>query len=132
MVCNSHRPSHGKTALDCRSQQKAASQKDASPRQQAGSSPFTTSAQGKAPSAPHPLSQLPVFDPAPGRVASDPAPGRVSAPGDVAGPLGGPQQTGSMQPGPVDMQQLQSNLLRPAVHPAARLSSASVQGQYQV
>ncbi|KAL0047223.1 hypothetical protein WJX82_010034 [Trebouxia sp. C0006] len=116
-------------AMTVKSQQKAASQKDASPRQQAGSSPFTTSAQGKAPSAPHPLSQLPVFDPAPGRVASDPAPGRVSAPGDVAGPLGGPQQTGSMQPGPVDMQQLQSNLLRPA---AARLSSASVQGNGEV
>ncbi|DBB01174.1 hypothetical protein WJX77_003342 [Trebouxia sp. C0004] len=110
-------------AMTVKSQQKAAGQKDASPRQQAGPSPFTTSALGKAPSAPHPLSQPP---------ASDPAPGRVSAPGDVAGLPGGPQQTGSMQPGPVDMQQLQSNLLRPAVHPTARLSSASLQGNGEV
>ena len=107
--------------MDCRSQQKAAGQKDASsPRQQAGLSSCSTSAQGKALSAPYPLSQPP---------ASDPAPGRVSAPGEVADLPGGPQQTGSTQPAPINMQQLQSNLLQPAVHPIARLSSASLQGE---
>lgn len=121
VICNGYRLSHGKTALDCRLQQKAAGQKDASsPRKQADPSPSTASAQGKAPSAPYFLSQPP---------APNPAPGRVSAPGDVAGLPGGPQQTGSMQPGPVNVQQLQSSLLRPAVHPIARLSpSGSLQG----
>ncbi|DBA69721.1 TPA: hypothetical protein ACH3X2_012649 [Trebouxia sp. C0005] len=111
-------------AMTVKSQQKAAGQKDASPRQQAGPSPFTTSAQGKATSTPQPLSLAPASDPAP-------APGRsrVSALGDVDGPPGGPQQTGSLQPGSLDMQQLQSNLLRPAVHPTARLSSADLQGK---
>lgn len=100
-----------------RSQQKAAG-RTSSPTRQPGAASRT---EGPRSSAPVPPTQL---------ASSDPSPHRASVPDDFAqsephaGPLAHVQTAEPPSP-TVDMQQLQSNLLRPATPPAARLQAAA-------